>query len=168
MRGSAVRSVFEAAANGQLRLTDWRRRERHSFGRLFEELLVEGVVIATGRRFRMVSAPFHDGLVDEAAAELGRIALSQQMDQGFSMAGIDLKIKGLSEVVRRARDGIASVRQAASDIDQSSLSFIAAANAVTQQIDAARADIEFEATTLGNGGPASSVLSEVSGDTTKL
>lgn len=152
MRGSTVKAVFEAAGREQLTLTNWYRRPRRFNG---EELVIEGLVRATGHTFTMTSAAFYRGMVDEVAADLGKIALSQQVFQGFSMAGIDLKIKGLSDVVKRAREGIASVRLAASGIDESATSFVESAKALQQQIDAAKSDLEFEATSLGNGGPAS-------------
>jgi hypothetical protein len=164
MRGSTVKAVFEAAARDQITVTDWRRRDRRYGG---EELFVEGVIRATGRSFAIVSAPFYNGLVDDVAAELGRVALSQQIYRGFSMAGIDLKIKGLSDVVKRAREGISSVRAAASGVDQSAMAFVASAASVQQQIDAARSDLEFEATSLGNGGPASLTESDTSVETPK-
>lgn len=155
-RGSAVKAVFEAPSQGQLTLVCWYRRQLSGHR---EELRITGINNVTGRKFALISAPFDDGNIEQMAAELGRVAWSQQ---DASMADFDVanfKIKGLGDVVTKARQGICEVRTAASDIHDSAQSFLAVAGEVKKQLDAHRDDLVFEATQLGNGGEK---LSDVS------
>jgi hypothetical protein len=69
-----------------------------------------------------------------------------------------IEVKGLSQTVAAARDGIKSVREAAASLHVSASAFAAEATDVTKQIEQARADLKFEAETLGNSGSAASSL----------
>jgi len=158
--GNEVRSVFETAANGALTLTNWSRRVVALNPKL-EQLEVSCVVVATGERLHLTSAPFLNGLINEAAALLGSSSIAN-VSRGGEMV-IDLKIKGLTEAVTNARQGISAVRQAAARVGDSAAAFAATAAEVQKQIDAAHDDLKFEATQLGNAGPPLSDGSEQSG-----
>lgn len=69
----------------------------------------------------------------------------------------ELRIKGLGEAVARVRSGILAARSAATGVDNAARAFVASANALAKQIDQAKADIEFEATQLGNSSGTSEV-----------
>lgn len=155
MKGSAVRAVFEAAGEGKLELLQWRRRALSAHP-LLEEVRLEGRVRATGRRFAMVSPPFGNGLIEEAAALAARMALAQADERERGMPVLaDLKIKGLTDAVRAAREGISSARSAVASVQESTMAFVSAAGEIKKQIDAATDDLVFEATSLGNAGPPS-------------
>lgn len=103
-------------------------------------------------------------MTDEPATELDTervLELSRKLDKVLQ-AGItetrmadDLKIKGLGETAARVKAGIAAVRDAAGRTDSAAKAFVTTADALTKQLDDARADMEFEATQLGNAPPAS-------------
>lgn len=61
-----------------------------------------------------------------------------------------VEIKGLGARVSAVRQGIAAARNAAADVESSAASLAAELSDVHKQIEAARADIRFEAETLGN------------------
>lgn len=67
-----------------------------------------------------------------------------------------IEVKGLSQTVSAAREGIKSVREAAASLHVSAAAFAAEAGDVTKQIEQARADLKFEAETLGNSASAAS------------
>jgi hypothetical protein len=65
-----------------------------------------------------------------------------------------IEVKGLSQTVAAAREGIKSVREAAASLHVSASAFAAEAADVTKQIEQARSDLKFEAETLGNSASA--------------
>lgn len=110
-----------------------------------------------------------DPLQDEIARRTERVAIgadiakaivdgrSAGMDEtttatDTASAGNPLVVRGLAERVAAARKGLAAARAAASGLDDSSRAFCRAAEEIKQQIDAAREDLIFEATMLGNSG----------------
>jgi hypothetical protein len=62
-----------------------------------------------------------------------------------------IEIKGLAANIATAKKGIAEVRGAAASFGASSSALVAELNEVTAQLEQHRADLRFEAETLGNG-----------------
>jgi predicted nucleic acid-binding Zn-ribbon protein len=73
-----------------------------------------------------------------------------------------LEIKGLGAHVAAAKRGIADVRTAAADLNNSTGALAMELRDVTAQVEAARKDLRFEAETLGNSAPELSEVSETS------
>lgn len=70
-----------------------------------------------------------------------------------------LEIKGLGAAVASARKGIAEVRAASADVNESARGLTGDLVDLKKQIDTARDDLKFEAQTLGNSQAADEKLS---------
>ena len=68
------------------------------------------------------------------------------------LAGL-IEIKGLGQAVAAAKKGIADVRSETAGLQTDASSLVLAIQDVRQQINQAKADLAFEAQTLGNGAP---------------
>lgn len=166
MHGNDVRSVFEAATGHRVLVKDWWRTTL-SVDPVRQQIWISGTDTWTNKQVYLESPSFTHGDVEAAAANLGSdyaagaMLTTQEPIAMADTAGFTntLKIKGLTEMVSSARAGIQAARSAASDLGASTTAFVASAAEVKKQIDAARSDLEFEATQLGNNGPASSPVS---------
>lgn len=87
------------------------------------------------------------GVADKSMAEIAGLAPKP------TPLRESLKIKGLAETVSSVRQGLVAVRTAGSDLNASAKEFVSVASELQKQIDAARDDMMFEATKLGNSPP---------------
>lgn len=157
-----IRQAFVKHGRGDLKLS--RARIRYPPGG--KQILQFTGWHSDGTPFAVQSAPFKGCPVQrtgEMASDLVRLhqgwPASPQTSEAF-MAGVDLQIRGLSDIVKRAREGIAQARSSTDKVGVSAKALASSADAIAKQIDQAREDIEFEATTLGNGGQESSQQSD--------
>ena len=67
-----------------------------------------------------------------------------------------IEIKGLGDSVQRAKGAIGLARAAADRMNASVAGLVKTANEIADSCDKHRADLEFEATQLGNSPPSSS------------
>lgn len=63
-----------------------------------------------------------------------------------------IEIKGLGNIVAEAKKGIGDLRAAAGDLNAETAGLTAELNDLTDQVKQHRADLRFEAETLGNSG----------------
>lgn len=66
-----------------------------------------------------------------------------------------IEIKGLAPAITTLRGSMKELRELAGDVQHSASMLAVELKDVGNQIEAARADLRFEAQTLGNSGPAS-------------
>lgn len=78
-----------------------------------------------------------------------------------------IEIKGLKETIAGVKGGIADIRTVAADVNQEASDLKIELSEVRDQIRQHRADLRFEAETLGNGSDAASSQSTGSGASTE-
>lgn len=86
---------------------------------------------------------------------------------GDDMARL-IEIKGLSDAVAGAKKGISDLKAAAGGLNASTGMLVAEINDLKDQVDQHRADLKFEAETLGNSPPNSEKQIVTSGDVGKV
>lgn len=152
MNFTAIRSAFNEAAQGQLRLSDQGRSRYDDAGR---KILSFSGWHKDETPFAFVTAPF-DGDPIERARQIARDLIAAHT--GRSTVPAPAPIKGLANTLRQsltdATDRANRVALKAKDSVANLHTVIDGAESVIQEVDAAAADIQAALGVSTNGGPA--------------